>query len=478
MTEQHGGAISAGRSGLRIAVAIVMSILVFALFAVMCSLGRRSEATYLKLMTGVIGLLFSVTLYVACCYRNRENTQQGKTLVMASVLLFFNLLLSTAFDTIDGMPELGGVGFALQTATSMISTLIQFIFWSYQCASMPEDRAQRGCTHAVYFFGSCYLVMLTVNSSTRFMFAVNASGWLIYTPVGVMIEIVNILTFYLIFLFYILPQHCPAGKKLSLASFAIFPFIGLALATVWAMFGIKPFVLSTTYIFQLLAAYVVFFGDFEASQELLLTQKAELAEQKRTQTELQTALMLSQMQPHFLYNALTAIRNLCKYDPEEAYTVLGQFADYLRGNMEVLGSGRIISFEKELEHIKTYLMLQQMRFTDELRVEYDIQYQDFSLPALTVQPIVENAVRYGALMNENGGVVTIRTERTESGAIITVTDNGPGFDQTAPLPDDRSHVGLSGVRACLEATDRGEVYIESAAGVGTSVTITIWEGKA
>lgn len=78
MTEQHGGAISAGRSGLRIAVAIVMSILVLALFVVMCSLGRRSEATYLKLMTGVIGLLFSVTLYVACCYRNRENTQQGK----------------------------------------------------------------------------------------------------------------------------------------------------------------------------------------------------------------------------------------------------------------------------------------------------------------------------------------------------------------------------------------------------------------
>ena len=116
----------------------------------------------------------------------------------------------------------------------------------------------------------------------------------------------------------------------------------------------------------------------------MLLQKAELAEQKRIQTELQTELMLSQIQPHFLYNTLTAIRNLCDDEQQQVYTALGQFADYLRGNMDALGGGRIISFAKELEHVKTYLMLEQLRFEDALRVEYDIRYQDFSLPALTV----------------------------------------------------------------------------------------------
>ena len=93
--------------------------------------------------------------------------------------------------------------------------------------------------------------------------------------------------------------------------------------------------------------------------------------------------------------------------------------------MNALGGGRKTSFEKELEHIKTYLSLEQMRFGDELKVEYDIQYKDFSLPSLTVQPIVENAVRHGATMNEDGGRITIRSCKTEDGAVITITDNGP-----------------------------------------------------
>ena len=122
-------------------------------------------------------------------------------------------------------------------------------------------------------------------------------------------------------------------------------------------------------------------------------------------------------------------------------------------------------------------MLEQMRFGDELTVEYDIQYSDFSVPALTVQPIVENAVRHGATMNENGGKVIIRCVKTDSGACITVTDNGPGFDMTVPPSDGRNHFGLTNVRNCLEAKNCGELRIDSSKGTGTTVTILIWEEK-
>lgn len=122
-------------------------------------------------------------------------------------------------------------------------------------------------------------------------------------------------------------------------------------------------------------------------------------------------------------------------------------------------------------------MTEQIRFGDELKVEYDIRYSDFSIPALTVQPIVENAVRHGATMNENGGKIIISSFKTENGALITVTDNGPGFDVNAPFSDDRNHFGLQNVRSCLEAMKCGELKIDSKKGTGTTVKIFILEEK-
>ncbi|MCQ2386331.1 MAG: histidine kinase, partial [Clostridia bacterium] len=218
---------------------------------------------------------------------------------------------------------------------------------------------------------------------------------------------------------------------------------------------------------------VVFFGDCLENRDILLRQKAELAEQSKKQTELQTALMLSQIQPHFLYTAISAIRYLCKTNPADAYTSLGQFADYLRGNMDALGNGRVIPFSKEMEHIKTYLSLEQLRFGEDLQVEYRIEYEDFSLPALTVQPIVENAVRHGATMNEQGGKIVIATRKAPDGAIVTVTDNGPGFDSDVLPADGKSHFGLNNVRNCLKVNDYGELSVSATPGGGATVSILI-----
>ena len=116
-----------------------------------------------------------------------------------------------------------------------------------------------------------------------------------------------------------------------------------------------------------------------------------------------------------------------------------------------------------------------MRFEDKLNVRYDIPCQSFTLPILTLQPIVENAVRHGVRGNADGrGEVVISTREYADRHEITVTDNGPGFDPEKQKKDPgKSHVGLQNVRERLAQMCGGSLRVESAPGAGTAVTITL-----
>ena len=186
-------------------------------------------------------------------------------------------------------------------------------------------------------------------------------------------------------------------------------------------------------------------------------------------------IMMTQIQPHFLYNSLTVIQELCRSDPAQAEAATVQFANYLRGNMDALQTNTPIPFGQELEHTREYLALEQMRFEDKLTVRYDIQCADFALPILTLQPIVENAVRHGVRGNTDGrGEVVISTREQPDRYEITVSDNGPGFDPKAQGADqDHSHVGIQNVRQRLSQMCGGTLTLESAPGEGTRVTIAL-----
>lgn len=185
------------------------------------------------------------------------------------------------------------------------------------------------------------------------------------------------------------------------------------------------------------------------------------------------AIMTSQIQPHFLYNALLGIKQLCDTNPEKASEALEHFSYYLRGNLDSLAQAKLISFEKEWEHLRDYLYLEQMRFEEKLRVEWKLSFTDFMIPPLTVQPIAENAVRYGITKKRGGGTLTIGSERTETAVVITVSDDGAGFDTTEKKQDGRSHTGIENVRSRLQAQCGGMLEIESEAGRGTTVKIIL-----
>ena len=219
----------------------------------------------------------------------------------------------------------------------------------------------------------------------------------------------------------------------------------------------------------------------EAKKSMQATFDAQRIEAEKQAMEMklqenQISIMLSQIQPHFLYNTLNSIYQLCESNPMRARSMVNSFAEYLRNNLSTLEDPGLISFETELAHINTYLDIERMRFEDTLEIEYDIKCVEFSLPVLTVQPIVENAVKHGTSKKRGGGKVTISTEEDEESYIIKVSDTGCGFDPTVPKNDGKRHVGIENVRQRLSNMCSGSLNIESTPGVGTLATVRIPKG--
>lgn len=199
-----------------------------------------------------------------------------------------------------------------------------------------------------------------------------------------------------------------------------------------------------------------------------------LREERTRNEQLKIDLMLGQIQPHFLFNVLYVIQEICHIDAELASKAIMEFSKYLRHNMDSITVSSPIPFEEELEHVKHYVSLQQLRFGDALDVRYELGCRNFQMPTLTLQPLVENAIRYGVRKNNAGeGMVLIRTTEYADRFEVDVIDDGPGFVPDS-LPDDgRSHMGLRNVQERLQRICGGRLKVESAPGKGTRATMIL-----
>ncbi|MDD3411046.1 MAG: histidine kinase [Eubacteriales bacterium] len=250
-----------------------------------------------------------------------------------------------------------------------------------------------------------------------------------------------------------------------LVLYSAVPLISCAFVPLWDV--VPLYTASTISLLLYYAAIHVEHGQRVAEQRIRLAQQEMELQSSRT------AVMLSQIRPHFLYNTLTAIAQLCESDPRKAKATTLYFAEYLRSNMNALNQKGPIPFEKELEHVRTYLAIEQVRFADALAVTYDIQATDFLLPPLCLQPLVENAVKHGVGMKEDGGAVFIGTRAYADRFEITVRDDGVGFDPARPPQDGKPHIGIQNVRERLKQMMDAELDIVSAPGRGAVVTIRL-----
>lgn len=217
----------------------------------------------------------------------------------------------------------------------------------------------------------------------------------------------------------------------------------------------------------------------------LLRKIRENRELARRLQKSRAELMASQIKPHFIYNTLNSIRALIKVDPELAQQTVYDFSTYLRSNLENVGERERIPFSDELRHIEAYLSIEKTRFEERLCVEEDIRARSFLVPPLSVQPLVENAVKHGVCARLEGGTVTIRSREEADAYVVEVEDNGVGFDvdslekKRGQDREDFSHIGLENIRFRIEEITGGKLEICSQMGKGTRVTVTFpkKEGK-
>ena len=207
-----------------------------------------------------------------------------------------------------------------------------------------------------------------------------------------------------------------------------------------------------------------------------------MVNQSRTLMSLQIDSMMSQIRPHFIYNTLTTIRYLCISDPEEAAKTIEDFSNYLRGNLSSLNMDGSIPFEMEKQHTESYVAIEQKRFGGLIHVNWNLEVTEFMLPSLTLQPLVENAIKHGITKKEGGGTITISTfteNEPKPCVVLKVEDNGAGFE-TKPAhkkitkdKDYRVHVGMENVQKRLRMMSKATMSISSQPGIGTCITIRI-----
>ena len=226
--------------------------------------------------------------------------------------------------------------------------------------------------------------------------------------------------------------------------------------------------------FGYLSLLIIFGNVYVERSRTVLDQQKQLREQENELIQSQLDSMLLQINPHFLYNTLGSVKSLCMTDPERAAGLVQDFSEYLQTKYANINGQQMVPIDSELDAVAMYLRIERVRFPN-IRIEYDIMADDFEVPALSIQPLAENAVRHGiGQRRRNAGTLRISTWETAEAWQVCVEDDGAGFDTSAMVLDDgRRHLGLGNVETRLRLLCSGTLEIESTPGVGTRCVIAI-----
>jgi two-component system sensor histidine kinase ChiS len=216
-------------------------------------------------------------------------------------------------------------------------------------------------------------------------------------------------------------------------------------------------------------------GELRARIRTLLNMKTSVSELISSEM----AFLQAQIKPHFLFNAFTTIISVSYTDVRKAQALLGDLSDYLRGSFDFQNRERLVSISKELKLVDCYLKIEKARFGERLQIIFEVDENiHHEIPPLIIQPIIENAVRHGAMSQSDGGTIFISIQAEEDAVVIIVTDDGPGIPEAdlVMLKEQRHGlrgVGLINIERRLRNLYGSGLEIGSVQGSGTKVTIRI-----
>ena len=412
---------------------------------------------YINIAIDVFGFFIVLILFSSCL---NEHLSRKRGPINFLMLLLF-IMLALCADAVSWIAE-GNVELAtLISISNTVCTCAGYcaiiFFMRYLKKNLYADSVGASVTVGVFTF-LCLVAITAVvgNLFYGYSYVVDAHGHYVHgndLGVAILSLCFPVLAMVAIILITLFARRSSSVSRGAYILYTLFPLVGIIIDYIFHGWSI-------TYMALVISALIMYTSIYREKEKLIEEQK--------------NALMLSQINPHFMYNTLSTIAAMCEISPKQAKDLTVDFSTYLRQNIATLTSEELIPFEKEMAHVECYLKIEKARFGDRLNVIYNTQCTSFDIPPLTVQPLVENAVKHGVTKKASGGTVKISTYVEGKKYVIEIIDDGVGFDFESYVSDDtREHLGLQNVKTRVADKCKGKLTVKSTVGVGTRVTIEI-----
>jgi len=464
MKNKSGSVQFNDRSGRHIWMALF--VLEVALFCVMLGAALSRDYVFrIGLRPGVLTwqvclcLLICVFMHFSIIRSERITAMHRLVLLLIGTVSIY-LFVDAAYYFIDGNPGLRIWSIADNTVYCICPILLLFLFWLFLDDWIGDrSRPKAGLDWLFKALVVFDILFLLSNLLGHYYFSVSADGVYhreaLFTagflPPTLMVLLCAV---------RILTSRIPVSERLILMVYPMLPFIVALLQLMIPGQSLQSIVMFCSIVFLY--------------TNLFVRREMDLVSQERDLTESHLRNLQMQINPHFLYNTLASIASLCDSDPQRAQEMTYRLSDYLRDNFTDITKPAVIPFAQELEALEHYLSIESIRFP-RIRVEYDVRSTEFMLPALTLQPLVENAIRHGICKRRGStGTIHLATSETDRAWIIRIIDDGVGFDTSAlDSAAKADHVGIMNVRARLKILCRGDLIVTSMPGQGACCEITL-----
>ena len=427
-----------------------------------------------------------------CMYLSRD-VDRAKKQIMLYMQLSCAVLLGSDAAAWAFRGEPGSFGRGMVYVSNFLvfaySDIVLLFYHAYVCECLfgtnPMPQPAKCRIQLGYAVGAVGVGMVILSQFTGLYYTIDAQNFYHRSPaafVSFLIPAVGML----LDLSLLMQYRKNIGHELYVAmlSYIALPLAALAVQTFYYGASLINIAISISMLLMFLETLIAQ-SRKAARQELQLAQiERQLAEKDRALAKTERELtdsritsMLSQIRNHFIFNVLGTISSYCKTDPQKADEALIKFSRYLRRNMRYLETKDKVPFTTEVAQIEDYVALEQMRFGDLVEFGEDLEAIDFLLPPLTVQPLVENAIKHGLTIPGKKGTVCLSTRREPAAICICVEDDGVGFD--TQKTDEAASVGIRNIRQRLQYMSDATLTIESTPGQGTKAVIRIptKEGK-
>lgn len=339
---------------------------------------------------------------------------------------------------------------------SLVPSILLLMLTDFIFDCCGENARSSKLMKGVAALWAVYIILLVVTQFTPVFYGFDSDGSYFRGALYPLL-LIPVILILLLDLAAVIGRRNRLSKRQRNAFLAYILLPAIAMLVQMKLYGLHLTVLATAG-----AALVMYLFLLEEQVDMNIRQAEEQARQEME-------IRVLQMRPHFIYNTLTSIYYMCGESPE-AQKLIYDFTTYLRKNFTAIARTEPIPFEIELEHTAAYLAVEKAQFEDLLFVEYDTPHTAFCLPPLTVQPMVENAVKHGMDPELDPLHITIRTQRLDAGSEVIIEDDGPGIDDE---PNMREDVGIGNTRARLEQMCGGSLEISPREDRGTRVRIFV-----